>query len=201
LRRTYHFNRPFLGAIVAGEWTDGALTQLESQGIRYLLIPSQMVVDAFATIGVDAKFGEGTPDALIQTEVENWENASPLKQLSVVKALAKSTKPIFDEYLNALQKHLDRSVVSVQVINLYGTISTVSTVEEAITKLEQSQKEISDLSPSKLLRIEVKVVYSDQDEVEGKFGTVAEAVLWLEQYHSESAPWDFAKSSQMKRQR
>lgn len=41
LRRTYVIHRPFLGAVVAGDWTSGGISQMESQGIMFYTCPCQ----------------------------------------------------------------------------------------------------------------------------------------------------------------
>ena len=49
LGATFPQFRPFKGAILAGVFTDGAITQLESLGFSVLVFPYQTVIDAFKT--------------------------------------------------------------------------------------------------------------------------------------------------------
>jgi hypothetical protein len=60
---THQTAAPFIGVIVAGVFTEGALTQLRSLGFKVLYFPHDTVVEAFRAAGVNAAFDEETPDA------------------------------------------------------------------------------------------------------------------------------------------
>src|SRR5437879_6156581 len=56
----HHFSAPFMGCVLAGVYTAGALEQLRSVGFKVLYFPYESVVEAFNTVGVDVRFNEAT---------------------------------------------------------------------------------------------------------------------------------------------
>ncbi len=67
------WDKPFLGAILAGEFTSGSIGQLQSLGFWTLHIPYSTIVDAFAAVGLVAAYDEATPDAEFQNRVTRIE--------------------------------------------------------------------------------------------------------------------------------
>ena len=55
----YGNDSPFLGAILAGEFTQGSLDQLKSLGFQLVYIPYSTIVEAFAQVKIDIGFDEG----------------------------------------------------------------------------------------------------------------------------------------------
>lgn len=51
----HRFCAPLLGCILAGDYTANALNQLKSIGFKVLYLSYDSVVEAFATVGVDAR--------------------------------------------------------------------------------------------------------------------------------------------------
>src|SRR5262249_4617115 len=66
LAETYKNARPFLGVILAGVFTPGALAQLESLGFTVLYFSYGSIIAAFKACGIDASFDEDTPDTEFQ---------------------------------------------------------------------------------------------------------------------------------------
>ena len=60
LAETYHYEAPFLGAIVAGDFTNNALVQLHSLGFQVLYFPYSEVLAVFRSVGIDASYEEYT---------------------------------------------------------------------------------------------------------------------------------------------
>jgi hypothetical protein len=73
---TYLHHAPFKGAILAGDFTDGAIEQLKSLGFNVLYFPYNTVVSAFAKAGIDALFDEDTPDKEFQHKLDHWHSLS-----------------------------------------------------------------------------------------------------------------------------
>jgi hypothetical protein len=59
---THRNNAPFMGAILAGEFTPPSLRQLQSRNFTVLHFPYASVLAAFDVVGIDAHFDEATPD-------------------------------------------------------------------------------------------------------------------------------------------
>src|SRR5260370_5169563 len=85
LSETYKDDHPFLGAVLAGIFTDGSLTQLRSHGFSVLYFPFESIVAAFGKVGVDASFDEDSPDADVQSKVDACKKLSPDKRGKVIR--------------------------------------------------------------------------------------------------------------------
>ena len=73
LARTYSRYAPFLSAVFAGVFTEGALQQLRSNGFAILYFPYPSIIEAFACTGIDAAFDEDTPDEELQVKVDKYK--------------------------------------------------------------------------------------------------------------------------------
>ncbi len=73
LALTHKYSCPFTGAILAGVFTEGALTQLKSLGFHVLFFPYRSIVEAFQAVGVDANFGADFLGALEKTVTRRIE--------------------------------------------------------------------------------------------------------------------------------
>lgn len=62
LRDKYSGNSPFIGVVLAGVFTNGALKQLESLGFNVLYFTYDSVIKSFAKYGIDASFDEKTTE-------------------------------------------------------------------------------------------------------------------------------------------
>lgn len=181
LRRTYRYDRPFLGALVAGEWTPGGITHMESQGINVLHLPTSVLVDSFAVEDVDLYFDEDTPDAHMSAQVTRWKEIGSEGRGRVVEALRRKAGERFDTFLDRLREHLSRKVQSVRILPLHGRTHTAASVSEALSMLSAMETTTPSAEELELLRIEIRIRYSNTDEIDASFGSLSEAILWLEQ--------------------
>jgi hypothetical protein len=181
LRRTFRYERPFLGALVAGEWTQGGITHMESQGISVLHLPVAVLVDAFSVEGVDLNFGEDTPEAHLAARVARWNEIGASGQENVIRALQEKAADQFQEFIERLREHLSRRVQSVTILPLHGLARTAASVAEALSILSAMETTTPSADELELLRIEIQVRYSNTDKIDASFGTLSEAILWLEQ--------------------
>ena len=63
LANKYKNSSPFLGVVLAGVFTEGALSQLKSLGFGVLYFPYDSVIKAFSKFGIDASFDEKTAES------------------------------------------------------------------------------------------------------------------------------------------
>lgn len=180
LRRTYVDHRPFLGALVAGEWTQGGITHMESQGISVLHLPVAIIVDAFATQGVDLYFEEDTLVEHMAAQVAKWNSLGEVGQELVISALREKASDRFEGFIERVREHLNRKVQSVVILSLHGTVRTASSVAEALAMLSAMESEPVKPDELERVRIEVQVRYSNTDKIDGTFRNLADAITWLE---------------------
>ncbi len=166
LAQTYSDYHPFLGVVLAGVFTDGSLRQLRSHGFKILYFPYESIISAFACVGIDAEFGEDTPDAEIQKKVSAYESLTERQRKRIRKKLLSLHERELGEFLDSLSLSLNRSIERVHVLTLHGDKFDVSTVEEAV-QLVQAYDE--NTSASCFVRYEIIVRYSNGDRVTGEF--------------------------------
>ena len=82
LRDSHHACR-FVGAALAGEWTDGAIKQLESHGITVLHIPYVALINSFRIKGIDLDYAERASPAQKQGLVRSLK-ALPNSELTEI---------------------------------------------------------------------------------------------------------------------
>ena len=75
LAEKHKWNNPFLGAVLAGEFTDGSLDQLRSLGFQVLYFPYDSLVAAFTSENIDIRFDEDTPDRIFRQAAKQVESA------------------------------------------------------------------------------------------------------------------------------
>lgn len=160
------WDKPFLGAILAGEFTDGSIEQLKSLGFRLLHVPYSTIVDAFAFAGVDAKFDETTPDEEFQRRVDRIGSMSTIEIQALHHRLVDDCKPLIDQFLGELADALDRMVDSVTILPLSGE-------EHVFESLSEAERFVDEFNPERNMgtfrKYEAIVKYSNGDRIDGSF--------------------------------
>ncbi len=166
LAEKYQWSSPFLGAVLAGVFTEGSLAQLRSLGFNILYFPYATLVAAFAQGGIDIAFDETTPDADFQRCVKAIESAAESKMGKIKARLIRANQGQLDEFMSSLALRLERMIEKVVVIPLYGRSSEFGTIADAIKFLDQHR--IYEGS-GEFRRYEVFVTFTNGDRVEGSF--------------------------------
>src|ERR1700694_5014301 len=73
LAETYKNARPFVGVVLAGVFTEPALTQLRSLGFSVLYFSYDSIVAAFKKYGIDARSEEDMPDVHYKKKVAAYK--------------------------------------------------------------------------------------------------------------------------------
>ncbi len=176
LSETYKDDHPFLGAVLAGVFTEGSLTQLRSHGFSVLYFPFESIVAAFNKVGIDASFDEESRDADVQVKVDACARLSPGDWDRIIRTLRKMHRKDFEQFIHELEVSLTRSVKSVLVLALHGKSCEVTTIDEAIRFVEHYDESGR---PTDFVRYEVNVRYTNGDEIRGTFESKTEAIKFL----------------------
>jgi hypothetical protein len=132
---TTHKNfAPFIGVMLAGEFTGGALNQLKSLGFNVLYFPYDLILQSFKKYGIDASTEEDTSEKDFLDKIHKWESFNKKKDLA--RYLLRLNKNEVDNFFENLEKAVSRFIDSVSVLPLHGTCSTLITVKEAIDFIE-----------------------------------------------------------------
>jgi hypothetical protein len=143
--------------------------------------PYETIVDAFRRVGIDAAYGEDTPDAEVARKVRAWDALSAKKRTALARTLVKVRQQDVREFMARLESAVSRKVESVRVLVLHGVASELPSVEDAIRFIEG----YSESGTSKALtRYEIQVRYNNGDHIDGRFADKAAAVGFLAAYRA-----------------
>ncbi len=166
LAERFKWSNPFLGAVLAGVFTEGSLEQLRSLGFHVLYFPYDTLVAAFAEEGIDIAFDETTPDAVFRRCVQKIDAISRQKMERIKNYLVEANQEKISAFMTSLGQRLDRMVEKVIIIPLYGRSNEFVTIDDAIRFLDQHR--IYEGSGD-FRKYEVLITFSNGDRVEGSF--------------------------------
>lgn len=179
LAQTYRNAGPFMGAVLAGVFTQGALTQLRSLGFTVLYFPYESVVAVFRQAGIDAAFTEATPDAEFQNKVNAYEKLSGRARKALAQNLLKAHKGEVDKFVNALTAAVSRQIDRIIVLPLHGQTVEVTTIDDAV-KFIQDYDASGGGGPVE--RYEILIRYNNGDKIEASFKDKESAIKHLRSY-------------------
>jgi len=177
LAEKYNWNSPYLGTVLAGVFTEGSLEQLKSHGFHVLYFPYETLVAAFEGEAIDIRFDEGTPDEAFRACADRIESAPPEVVTSIKKRLIEANQGPIDDFFDALNHRLTRSILRVLMIPLYGRVNQFATIGDALRFLDQHA--IYEGS-GEFRKYEVQIEFSNGDKVQGSFDSKYGAREFLE---------------------
>lgn len=177
LAETYAVHKPFLGAVISGEFTGGAMEQLLSLGFQLLHFDYESVLEAFESVGIDARTEEATPDSEVQSKVDAWQELPEDEKKYVSDTLFNICSDRVAAFAVAMRLTFGRIVERIRILPLFGLSVDFRLIDEAQTYLEDSSRfEAS----GTLTRIEIEVMYSNGDIIVETFGNTRDAAFFLE---------------------
>jgi len=176
LRDAYYKTAPFLGAIVAGEYSEPSLVQMRSHGFHVIYMDYATVLEAFETVGIDASTDEGTSLSDLAVKVKAWGRLSGDQRVLVADRLVELNLHQFDEFISKLDLALRRTLERVHVIPLHGNPVEMRTLNEATSFV----REYDDLVAIGVFqKYELRIIYNNGDEIRGEFSTKDAAISFL----------------------
>lgn len=177
LATKYASSSPFIGVVLAGVFTEGALNQLKSLGFGVLYFPYDSVVKAFVKFGINASFDEKTAEADFRYKIDSWKKLP--NKVDVAKELIKLNKKSVNEFLSSLSDSVSRYIERILILPLHGQESISNSVNEAIDFL----KKYSEDNPKLLLsKYEIIIKYNTGDRIEASFKDKKDSIKFLETY-------------------
>jgi len=177
LATKYKSSSPFVGVVLAGVFTEGALTQLKSLGFGVLYLPYETVVEAFSKFGINAAFDEKTTESDFRKKIDSWTKLS--NKENVAKELLKLNKKGVDEFLCSLSDSVSRFIERIIILPLHGHEKVSNNVTEAINFLKKYSEEKPKLPLSKY---EIIIKYNTGDRIEASFKDKKDSINFLESY-------------------
>ena len=172
--------KPFAGAVVAGQWTAGALTQMRSSGFAVLHVSYNDIVDAFGSFGIDVDSDERTPDAYLQQQVDAYRQLSASQRAAIAAKLISNASDEYIRFEASLQNALQRKITKVVVLPLSGAAMEFESVVEAVTAIQTFDVAVRTHSP--FVRFEIQMTYSNGDQISASFVEKADAIQFVQSF-------------------
>ncbi|OWO84706.1 hypothetical protein B5C26_02650 [Photorhabdus luminescens] len=175
----YQLECPFKGAILAGEFTEPSLKQLESCGFQVLYIHYKDIVSAFALAGIDMAFDENTSEIILAEKVALIERFKQ-DQLEIVKSsIFNSNKTNIERFTKALEWKIQKTLKYIVITPLYGHNFQFQTLKEAKNFIATYN---STLIPNHLIfnTFLIHVKYMNGDSVDAELSNTQSALDFLE---------------------
>ncbi|GIF15138.1 DNA methylase [Actinoplanes teichomyceticus] len=169
--------KPTGAAVVAGEWTKPALTQLTTNGYVVLHFDFVRTVAVFSRHGIDINgLGEGTPDHFWQKQCDAFNGKSLPKRQELAADLRETMKKDLEVFVAELEGRIIRKVDYVTVVPLHGNPQQFTELEQAILAIDSYS-----IGPAtaRFIRFEVRLVYTNGDHIEASFAGAIDAIAFL----------------------
>lgn len=135
LLEKYSHVSPFAGVVLAGEFTQGSLNQLRSQGFSVLYFSYQSVVDAFMRFGIDASFDEDTPEDEFKKKLKAVEKMGKIELIAKELMIINKIEAV--GFIDDIKKSISRNIISIIIWPLHGTCISLKSINEAIKFLNE----------------------------------------------------------------
>ena len=153
-------------------------------------VPYDDIVRAFAGVGINAAFDEGTREKEFQAKVRRFEARSAVQVEEVKQGLLSpssgegrqtpSGEPPMVQFLAALSASLSRGVQGITVVVLHGQPRQLTSATEAIAYL-RSYKEMKECA-APASKYEIHVRYNTGDVIDAIFQQKPDAIQFLLSY-------------------
>ena len=174
----YYWDKPFLGTVLAGEFTSGSLTQMLSSGFEVMYFPYETVVKAFSEVGINAEFDEQTPDSLFKETIVKFEQLNTEQHDLLKASLIKQNSDLLLNFLNTLAKVLDRMVDRVVLIPLHGPQNEFHDIDLAKEFINKYDTE--NYQEGIFRKFEIIVWYNNGSKIDAQFTSKDESIRFLE---------------------
>jgi len=173
----YAWDSPFMGAFLAGVFTDPAIEQMKSAGFTISLFPYGTIVEAFSTVGVDICFDEQTADTHFANIVAGLEGLGTKEWDTVKERLLSLNKSQIGGFFAALDKALGKRIDRLYLIPLHGRTYEFRTTDEMVSFVREYEGDTASLT---LVKYEVFVKYTNGSEIRSQFQDKEEIYAFLE---------------------
>lgn len=157
---------PFYGAVLAGDFTQPSRDQLLSHGFHVAYASYEVIERAFARGGVDVGSDETMAAIDLRRKVGAYERLRPAVRSEIGTALRTALTDELGPFFNALRESLERRIARIIVLPLSGTSMQFQTIHGAVRFVEGYDEATS---PTRFVRYELIVRYSNGSEVRGSF--------------------------------
>ncbi len=180
LSQTYNHLHPFLGIILAGEFTSGSLSQLKSKGFTVLYLDYASIIKAFNAAGIVASFNEDTPENEFKKKIKKWKTFGTKDIQKIVIKLLNIKAGGINTFRQELIRSIARKVTSITVLALHGCAVKLNTIQNAIEYINEYKDKEPCENP--VLKYEIDIKYSNGDNIHAIFQNKKESVIFLKSF-------------------
>jgi len=132
IAQEYPWDRPFVGAILAGFFTQNAIEQLQSFGFSVLYFPYEIIILALQKSGIDIRFNESTSDEEFGRCIQKIQSIDKNEHHRLKENLLKINQENIGCFIKDLKHAIDRSIEKLIITPLHGEEFIFSTCTEAL---------------------------------------------------------------------
>lgn len=180
LRDRYHETCKFLGAILGGEFTDGAMNQLKSKDINVLYISYSKIVEAFRIKNLDIDYSEKASEKQKASLVKAWQNLGSSDFVDINRTLSDLISFDYGKFVQSARSALLRKVDKVRIIPLFGNEEIFSSISDAIIAIGEFEMIFS--GREIFHKFEVSIIFSNGSRIDGAFREREEILNFLAMY-------------------
>ena len=180
LAETYSQHSPFLGAVLAGDFTEASRDQLRSHGFHIAYVTYEMIVHAFGNAGVDVASEQDTTQAALNRKVRAYNRLTSKAREELRGELRASCAGELDPFFDALRNSLGRRITRIVMLALSGISVQFDDVESAIRFVDRYDESTP---PTAFDHYELDVRYSNGRDVHGSFPNKQDCIDFLRLLH------------------
>ena len=178
LVETHAKDMPFYAAVLAGEFTESALTHLRSQGFYVLHFNYGEICSLFRTVGLSIHWEEHTSDAELQDIADAFHALDDARKGRLLETFCATYRDRLAALAAALCQSLDTTISEVVVVPIHGVARTLGSVGDAVRFITDYDEDTT----APILRYEMIIRYNNGDEYTMKCSSKTRAVQFLNQY-------------------
>lgn len=173
----YDRDLPFMGAVLAGHFSHPSLVQLRRLRFEVVHLGYEPIIQALESVGISARFTEETPDEEFASCVSALDSLTAAQRQTLKDSILRAGEKQFEPFFSVLQRKLDRHLVRMTVLPLFGSAATFVRIGEAVAFLNAF-----DLASDKgeFQRFEIVLSFSNGDEIRASVSDVVEARRFIE---------------------
>jgi hypothetical protein len=170
---------PFIGVILAGEFTENSLTQLKSLGFSILYFSYEKIINAFRISGIDVSFREDTKEVFFAKQVKLWEKLPESRKTKIYKEIVKQNHSEINLFITELTKKITRKIITIRIWIMFGKEYVFNTIEKAREFIVNVK--IDEISPH-FCEYEAEIEYSNSDMIKIRYHNQNDMLNFLSSY-------------------
>lgn len=181
LAETYQRDSPFLGVVLAGDFTEQSLNQLKSHGFNLAYCSYETIMQAFRDEGLDVSSEEDTSEADLVRKAAAFDRSSAATRGRIAHNIRKYGSDQFDQFFDSLRNSICRRIEHVIVLTLSGPRHGFDSIVKAIRFVTDHDESAPAMG---FVRYELSIRYSNGDEIRGDFREKEDAVRFLRSFEN-----------------